>query len=572
MATQAVSEEPHCWSVRDRWKEYLVDEAPADAIAVVPVSAAELEQGVNAAEGVAKSWASVAKFKAKAGELLVVPSASGSIDRVLLGTGDSGTLDLWAYAGLPTKLPAGTFKLQLPQRPAPAAAADAPAAGAPAAPAAAPAGALSEPEKALLGWALGCYAFDRYKSDKNGEGAASRRTSQDGSAPSPGASPGSSTPGADKGPRIQAKLAWPAGADRSGQGASLAGAYYWARDMINTPAEDLGPQHLAAEAAAMAAAYGASCTIIQGDDLLREGYPAIHTVGRAAARPPALIDIRWAPQGTPVAAYAPGAARGAGAAEGSGVGGLPYVALVGKGVCFDSGGLDIKGASGMRLMKKDMGGAALILALAHMAMASQLRVQLRVLVPTVENAISGNAYRPLDVLRTRAGITVENGNTDAEGRLILCDALHEAATSGPSGPPDLLLDAATLTGAARAALGPDLPATFASCDATWAQLAAAAAAEGDNLWRLPLYAPYRKMIDSKVADTSSTGGEGAQGGAILAALYLEKFTKPASRWVHIDTPAWTAGAVSCSGRPEGGEANALRAVWRFLQARYNGAA
>ncbi|KAL6759129.1 hypothetical protein V8C86DRAFT_2582520 [Haematococcus lacustris] len=219
----------------------------------------------------------------------------------------------------------------------------------------------------------------------------------------------------------------------------------------------------------------------------------------------------------------------------------------------------------MKLMKKDMGGAALLLALSHCILSLQLPVRLRLLVPAVENAISGNAYRPGDVLRTRAGITVENGNTDAEGRLILCDALYEAASQGP----DLLVDAATLTGAARTALGPDLPAVFTNCDDTWGRLERAALQQADPVWRLPLHAPYRKTLDSKVADLCSTGGDGAQGGAILAALYLQEFVEAAPSWVHIDTPAWATGAVSGPGRPEGGDTQALRALLACLIRKYS---
>ena len=297
-----------------------------------------------------------------------------------------------------------------------------------------------------------------------------------------------------------------------------------------------------AEAVQLAAAHGGSSRVIVGDDLLSENYPAVHTVGRASVNPPQLVDLRWAPPGADPST-------------------LPKVTLVGKGVSFDTGGLDLKPANAMKLMKKDMGGAALVLALAHAVMATRLPVALRVLVPAVENSVSANAFRPLDVLQTRAGITVENGNTDAEGRLILCDALAEAVTERP----DVLIDAATLTGAARVALGTELPALFCNNDAVAEEVLAAARDVADPVWRLPLHAPYRKMLDSKVADIGSCS-EGGYAGAITAALFLLEFAKDAPAWVHLDTMGYTLSAKP--GRPEGGEAFALRAVYEFLRRRY----
>ncbi|WIA39206.1 hypothetical protein OEZ86_005331 [Tetradesmus obliquus] len=432
---------------------------------------------------------------------------------------------MWAYAALPGKLPPGTYKIELPE-----------AAG------------TAVADKALLGWLLGCYKFSRYKTGKVGNGQQQAPSSE------------------EEKPMLLA----PQGADIAAV-LPMAEAFFWCRDMINTPAEDMGPQDLAAEAAALAAAHiGASLQIIEGDDLLAANYPAVHTVGRAAARPPALIDLSWrhssssssSSRGDAEAADASSAtaAQPAAAADG-----LPLVALVGKGVCFDTGGLDLKTAQGMKLMKKDMGGAALMLALCHVIFSAQLPVRLRVLLPAVENAVSGSSYRPGDVLQTRAGITVENGNTDAEGRLILADAIYEAACFKP----DILIDAATLTGAARVALGPEVPVVFSNSDDTWAQLEAAAKQEADPMWRLPLWPGYRKQLDSKVADLSSTGEPG-QAGAITAALFLQEFAKAAPAWVHIDTAGWVAGGSSGPGRPEGGEALGLRVLWRFLQDRYGG--
>ncbi|MGH6959389.1 MAG: leucyl aminopeptidase family protein, partial [Dongiaceae bacterium] len=312
-------------------------------------------------------------------------------------------------------------------------------------------------------------------------------------------------------------------------------AVFLVRDLVNTPAEDMGPAELAAAAEGVARAAGARLKVVVGDALLKANYPMVHAVGRASARAPRLIDLRWGDRG-------------------------PRIALVGKGVCFDSGGLDLKPSSNMLLMKKDMGGAAHVLALAQMIMATGLPVRLRVLVPAVENSVSGNAFRPLDVLRSRKGLTVEVGNTDAEGRLILADALAEACTEKP----DLLVDCATLTGAARVALGTDLPALFANDDATAEALLRHGQAEDDPLWRLPLHRPYRKQLDSKVADINNVSA-GAYGGAITAALFLAEFVEPAVPWVHIDMMAWNVSARP--GRPEGGEAVALRALYALIAER-----
>jgi leucyl aminopeptidase len=296
----------------------------------------------------------------------------------------------------------------------------------------------------------------------------------------------------------------------------------------------MGPPHLAEAAKDIARAHKAKFNVIVGDDLLKKNYPAIHAVGRAAARPPRLIELAWGNSG-------------------------PRLTLVGKGVCFDSGGLDLKTAAGMLLMKKDMGGAALMLALAQMIMDAGLKIRLRLLIPAVENAVDGNAYRPLDVIRTRKGITVEIGNTDAEGRVILCDALAEAQSDKP----DLILDAATLTGAARVALGPDLPALFCNDDDVADALLRHGRAEDDPMWRMPLHKGYRRMLDSKVADINNVS-DGPYAGAITAALYLQEFIDPGTPWAHIDTMAWNTR--DRPGRPEGGEALGLRALFAFVSA------
>jgi leucyl aminopeptidase len=407
-----------------------------------------------------------------------VPGADGRLGRVLAGVGDGGP-EIWALAGLPDALPEGTYRLERT-----------------------PDGA--DPTRLALGWALGTYAFTRYREKKPGGAGA--------------------------------VLVWPDGADRD-RAAHLAGAIFLARDLANTPASDMGPAELAAEAVRVAEAAGAACTVIVGNELLAKNYPTIHAVGRASARPPRLVDIVW---GEPDA---------------------PKVTLVGKGVCFDTGGLDLKSAAGMRMMKKDMAGAAIMLGLGQAVMQAKLPVRLRILLPCVENSVAGNAMRPLDVVRTRKGLTVEIGNTDAEGRLILCDALAEACTEKPA----LILDAATLTGAARVALGPELPALFCNEDALADGLLAAGAAEDDPLWRMPLWRPYRRMIDSKVADLNNVS-ESPHAGAITAAIYLSEFVDPGVPWAHLDVMAWNQRAQP--GRPEGAEAQTLRAAFAYLAERF----
>jgi leucyl aminopeptidase len=360
----------------------------------------------------------------------------------------------------------------------------------------------SDPTRMALGWALGSYSFTRYR-DKKPSGA---------------------------------QLAWPKGSDRV-EVERLATGIFLARDLANTPASDLGPEEFATKAVEVAEAAGARSRVIVGDDLLAENYPTIHAVGRASTRPPRLVDITW------------------------GQASAPKVTLVGKGVCFDTGGLDLKSASGMKNMKKDMAGAAIVLGLAQAIMKADLPVRLRVLLPMVENSVSGNAMRPLDIVRTRKGLTVEIGNTDAEGRLILCDALAEASTENP----EILVDIATLTGAARVALGPELPALFCNNDTLAAALLEAGNAEDDPLWRMPLWKPYRKLLDSKIADLNNVS-DGPHGGAITAALYLQEFVPAEIPWAHIDVMAWNTRARP--GRPEGAEAQTLRALYGHIASRF----
>ncbi|HLJ63609.1 MAG TPA: leucyl aminopeptidase family protein [Stellaceae bacterium] len=432
-------------------------------------------EGISALDPPTRAWVEATGFKAAPGSFLLVPGEARALERVLVGRGTPP--DLWTLASLPDALPEGSYRLDPEPREA-------------------------EASQWALGWALGAYGFTRYK------------------------------------PRARkpAHLLWPTSADRSWV-ERLARSITLARDLINTPAEHMGPADLAQAAQALASRHGARVRVVVGDELLSQNYPSIHAVGRASVNAPRLIDIRWG--------EAP----------------APLIALIGKGVCFDSGGLDLKTAAGMKMMKKDMGGAATILGLAEAIMAAGLPVRLRVLVPAVENAVAGNAFRPLDVIATRKGLHVEIGNTDAEGRLILADALTEAQSETPA----LIIDMATLTGAARAALGPELPAMFCNDDAIAEALLASAAGVADPLWRLPLWQPYRKLLNSTVADLNNAP-DSPFAGAILAALYLQEFVEEGTPWVHIDTYAWNQAARP--GRPEGGEALGLRALYDFIARRF----
>ena len=313
------------------------------------------------------------------------------------------------------------------------------------------------------------------------------------------------------------------------------------RNFINTPAADFGPVELAAEACSLARRHGATCSIWEGDELLSANFPAIHAVGRASAQAPRLVDMRWSARARATKA--------------------PLLVIIGKGVCFDSGGLDLKPASGMLLMKKDMGGAAAALALAHMLMDAQVRADVRVLIPAVENSIGSNAYRPGDVLKTRKGLSIEVGNTDAEGRLVLCDALAAADEETC----DFIVDFATLTGAARVALGPDLPAVFGSDDAIVDALAGAASGECDPVWPMPLWMGYDDELASKVADLNNVSSS-PFAGAIMGALFLKRFVTANPRWVHVDLFAWNP--KERPGRPIGAELQSVRAFYRFLMDRY----
>jgi leucyl aminopeptidase len=456
----------------------LIDDT-AGAIPVAVLTKDQFPSRLAEAPERERNWMTAIGFSGEQGKLALVPAENGRLARIVVGLGEGSdpAAGMWALAGLPDALPEGSYRLET-----------------------VPDGA--DPTRLALGWALATYAFTRYRVKKSTATA----------------------------------LVWPEGADQ-GRVERLARAVFLARDLANTPAGDLGPAELAAEAVRVAKAAGAKCRVIVGDDLLAENFPTIHAVGRAAAQPPRLVDIVC---GEPTA---------------------PKVTLVGKGVCFDTGGLDLKTASGMRLMKKDMAGAAIVLGLAQAIMDANLPVRLRVLLPLVENAVAGNAMHPMDIIRTRKGLTVEIGNTDAEGRLILCDALAEATTEKPA----LLIDMATLTGAARVALGPELAALFCNNEALSRGLLEAAQIEEDPMWRMPLWRPYRKMIDSKIADLNNVS-ESPHAGAVTAALYLQEFVEPDIPWAHLDVMAWNP--QSRPGRPEGAEATALRALYAHIAQRF----
>jgi len=416
-------------------------------------------------------------FCGKPSQYLALPAADGTIAHILFGLEDDSTSwrDPFRVGQLPTLLPPGTYRF------------------------------ANDPHDirlASLAFLLGSYKFDRYRK--------------------------ADTPDVTLVPPIGVEAA---------ELNSIAEAASMARDLVNTPSNDLGPEELSAHAEQLAARFGATFRCIVGDDLLRENFPLIHAVGRASSRAPRLIDFTW---GDPA---------------------HPKVTLVGKGVCFDTGGLDLKPSSAMLIMKKDMGGAANVLALASMIMTAKLKLRLRVLIPAVENSVAGNAFRPLDIFPSRKGLTVEIGNTDAEGRLVLADALAYADEEKP----DLLIDLGTLTGAARVALGPDLPPFYTIDDRLAEDVSRCALAENDPLWRLPLWPPYDKWLNSKVADLNNAPS-GGFAGSITCALFLQRFVESAKQWLHVDIYGWTPTAKP--GRPEGGECQAARALFKLLGERY----
>jgi leucyl aminopeptidase len=463
----------------DASKLLLSPSASRGAVGVHAVGKAELHDRLKSLSAAQKAWVSQTGFEAAPGTHLAVPDASGKLALVLYGKPDANA-DPFEPASLSRKLPAGKYAL---------------------------AGGFDQPDLVALGWVLEAYRFSRYLGSGGKPKAADDR----------------------------ACLVCPQGAARQAI-VNAADAICLGRDLINTPAEDMGPSELEAAVRSLSKRHKASVKVIRGT-ALKKGFPMIHAVGRASDDAPRLIDMTWGP------------AR------------APKVTLVGKGVCFDTGGLDIKPAAGMALMKKDMGGAAAVLALASMIMSARLNVRLRVLIPAVENAIAGNAFRPGDVLTSRKGITVEIGNTDAEGRLVLADALHLADGEKP----DLLVDMATLTGAARVALGPDLPPFYTSDDALADELARHGTATADPLWRLPFWQRYHDMISSRVADINNAG-TGGFAGSITAALFLERFVEQAKSYVHLDIFGWVPAARPA--RPAGGEPQAARALFALIAGRY----
>ena len=424
-----------------------------------------------------RAFADASGFEPLAGRHLLLPGADGNLAGVLfaLEPADEPHKDLFRPGALPGLLPAGGYRF---------------------------ANTAHDPRLAALAFALGSYRFTRYRKAEGKE----------------------------------ARLELPDDVDGA-EISAIAEGVTMARDLINTPANDMGPPELEYAARALATQHGANVHSIVGDDLLKENFPLIHAVGRAADRAPRLVDITW---GDPS---------------------HPKVTLIGKGVCFDTGGLDIKPESGMLNMKKDMGGAATMLALAHMLMARGSKLRLRVLIPAVENSISGSAFRPRDVYRSRQGITVEIGNTDAEGRLILADAMALADEESP----ELIADMATLTGAARVALGTEVPPFYTDDDELAAAFARTGETEADPVWRLPLWRPYAQLLDSKVADINNVSS-GGFAGSITAALFLHRFITQAKAWLHCDIYAWNQ--TSRPGRPEGAECQAARALYAMLVARY----
>src|SRR3954468_6602751 len=445
------------------------------AVSLQLVDKKSFEAWLKAQPAAARRTAEAQGFKGEGFQLAILPGERDSWSAAL-GVANVDELSPWCLARAAESLPEGTYRV-----------------------------AGRGPGPAVLGWLLGQYRFDRYRQDRKGAGPRVLLTDE------------------------------PA---RIGEAVLLTEATNLVRDLVNTPAGDLGPAGLEAAALALADETGAKVAVTR-DHALDEGYPMIAAVGAAAARgrEPRLIELVWGDRRH------------------------PKIAIVGKGVCFDSGGLDLKPASGMRLMKKDMGGAAHALALARLVIKSRLPVQLHLLIPAVENAVSGAAFRPGDILKSRMGLSVEIGNTDAEGRLILGDALAKAAEAKP----ELILDFATLTGAARVALGPDLPALFANDDALANDMLEYGTEVSDPLWRMPLWAPYDEMLSSDIADLGNIS-DVPFAGAVTAALFLQRFVPEGTAWAHLDTFAWRPAARP--GRPKGGDALGLRAAWAMLRKRY----
>jgi leucyl aminopeptidase len=453
----------------------LHDPAPEDAVPIWFTSAEVWEETRAAIGESAARFALACGFEPKPGRLQLLPDANGGLAGVLFGESGASDADPLDAGKLAAALPGRLYRF---------------------------ANAPRDPALASLGFLMGLYRFDRYKTT------------------------------AGERPRLAA----PDDVDFAAV-ERIAAAVAFGRDLVNTPANDLGPAALEAEAARLAEAFDASIEVLRGEELLARDFPLIHAVGAAAAEPPRLVDIVW------------------GRVD------APKVTLVGKGVVFDTGGLDIKPAAGMDIMKKDMGGAATAMTLARLVMESGLNLRLRLLIPIVENAISAAAMRPGDIIKSRKGLTVEIGNTDAEGRLILADALALSAEETP----ELLLDFATLTGAARVALGPDLPPFYTDDEALAADIARHAAQTRDPVWRLPLWRPYDSLLDSPIADLNNAPG-GSFAGSITAALFLRRFVDGAKSWAHFDVYAWNPKPRAHG--PQGGEIQAARGLFALLRERF----
>lgn len=451
--------------------------AGSPAISVHCVTRAGWPSLQEALAPTARRFAETQDFEARSGQHLLLPDTQGELAAVLLGVEPASARrrDPFAPGRLATSLPAGDYALS---------------------------GEFGDAGLAALGWLLSAYRFERYRK------------------PRP----------------VTARLVLPEGVDGD-EVSNLAEATALARDLVNTPANDLGPAEIEAAIRALGESFTAEVTSIVGDELLAGNFPMIHAVGRASPRAPRLIELRWGAQGD------------------------PKLTLVGKGVAFDTGGLNLKPDAGMQLMKKDMGGAAAAIAAARMIMQAKLKVRLRLLVPAVENAVSGSAFRPGDVLPSRKGLNVEIGNTDAEGRLILADALALADEEAP----ELLIDYATLTGAARVALGPELPPFYTHDEGLAAEIARLGMAVNDPVWRMPLWPPYDSLLDSKVAEVNHISG-GAFAGSVTAALFLNRFVEKAQSYAHFDIYAWNPSTKP--GRPEGGECQAARLTYALAKQLY----
>lgn len=463
--------------------DLLLRAAEAEALPLWLLPETAIDEWLASQPAAVTQWSKASGFKGERHRMLLTPGRDGAPSGAVLGLGrlvDLADISLWHCAGLADRLPAGIDFQCATTLPGAAA------------------------NQLALGFLYGHYRFDRYR-----------------------------RPAAQPRP---ARLVAPAGCDIT-QVERTALALAFGRDLINTPAGDMGPAELAAEARALAGRHGARLRVIEGDALLEQNYPMIHAVGRASQRAPRLVDLSWGDDS------------------------WPRVTLVGKGVCFDSGGLDLKPAASMALMKKDMGGSACALALAQMVIDARLRVRLRLLIPAVENSVAGDAYRPGDVLPSRKGLSVEIGNTDAEGRLVLADALAEADSDAP----DLLIDLATLTGAARVALGPELPALFGNDADLVDALLRHGREQHDPLWPMPLWSPYEEELASKVADLGNVAPS-SFAGAVFGALFLKRFVSEQTSWLHIDLFAWNSRERP--GRPVGAEVQCVRALFALLAERY----